>query len=935
MRHTKLVVGDELFIPPQKRYVITMPFTAVEEQHYQSLFRQLAELCGLDTHGAPLRPDWDPNDSAVLEAMRSALNRLRKTALHPEIGDQNRRALGHRAGPIRTLADVLDTMIEQSESSLRVDRRAILTHKLKRGQMLENSPRVQLALKLWQDVLKESKALVQAAREKLISELEKAKEAGVNEPDGKPHNGRYDDDSESDENDADDQDKAAGGRVGDAQRELRYALEIQHRAEFFCANAYFQIKSNETMTALDSDEFRRLGRLETEGYERAKRVRQEILQENRGKARRKMEELSGKAASQSFTVIPECVFAKPGGIEGRRIAEELEEFGGLLNDQANQIDSWREAVIQLLLKDLVDEDDEIEITGDEYENSTKVQDEIQAYLTILKAAISDRHVALTGIAPSELAKYEEQVAYRLAENNDGPAPKLMMRLFKERQAVVPDLQGKQSPWSLRAALVSLRERLAKLRIHANSDNRRAQVEQASIMEQLKSTQEQQTEQTKAVAMLEKEAKKVRSALNTRIAFYRQLQIVSDMVALYEGARDDEAITAAVQEEENLGNALATAEAKHRYLVHLKETNAKDEHRLCVICQSTFVVGVLTVCGHQFCKECMTAWFQAHHNCPMCKRKLSLANLHNIVLKPQALKVVSESAAEGDHGDHGDNSSGSSRGDVGEQFGRQTGRSKKTGIYSNFSADQLDMDLPGPSFTTKVDTLIRHLLWLRSSDPGTKAIVFSQFPEFLVILAQAFTHYHIGFSRFSDCDGIAKFKEDPSIECFLLHARAHSSGLNLVNANHVILCEPLVNTALELQAIARVHRIGQENETTVWLYIVDGTVEESIYNLSVQRRMEHMGRNLRGKSAESTPELLDRNLELANSLEMQQAQLSKLMSKNKMAGEEVAKADLWNCLFGSSARRSAAATEAADEEQLQNNALVRRHLLASVAEERQE
>lgn len=170
----------------------------------------------------------------------------------------------------------------------------------------------------------------------------------------------------------------------------------------------------------------------------------------------------------------------------------------------------------------------------------------------------------------------------------------------------------------------------------------------------------------------------------------------------------------------------------------------------------------------------------------------------------------------------------------------------------------------------------------------------------MILAQAFTRHHIGFSRFTDRNGIAKFREDPSIECFLLHARAHSSGLNLVNANHVILCEPLVNTALELQAIARVHRIGQEHETTVWLYIIDGTVEESIYNLSVQRRMEHMGRNLRGKAAESTPELLDRNLELANSLELQQAQLSKLMSKGKMAGEEVAKADLWNCLFGSSA-----------------------------------
>lgn len=62
---------------------------------------------------------------------------------------------------------------------------------------------------------------------------------------------------------------------------------------------------------------------------------------------------------------------------------------------------------------------------------------------------------------------------------------------------------------------------------------------------------------------------------------------------------------------------------------------------------------------------------------------------------------------------------------------------------------------------------------------------------------------------------------------------------MVNATHVILCEPLINTALELQAIARVHRIGQHRPTTVWMYIVNETVEESIYDISVKRRMAHI------------------------------------------------------------------------------------------------
>ena len=280
------------------------------------------------------------------------------------------------------------------------------------------------------------------------------------------------------------------------------------------------------------------------------------------------------------------------------------------------------------------------------------------------------------------------------------------------------------------------------------------------------------------------------------------------------------------------------------------------------------------------------WFRAHRNCPVCKKQLTASNLHDITLKPQELKVHSETHHQGD-----------------ESPDRAKGVTtrKISTIYTEFNTEKLaeikDIDLDGPSFTTKVDTLTRHLLWLRESDPGAKSIIFSQYKEFLDVLALAFRRYRIGFTSFDKAHGITNFKEDPGTEVFLLHARAHASGLNLVNASHVFLCEPLLNTALELQAIARVDRIGQQHETTVWLYIVGGTVEESIHDLSVQRRMEHMGRNLKGKSKESTPELLDTNLDEANALEMQQAHLSKLMGKDGISGEAVDKADLWTCLFG--------------------------------------
>ena len=50
-------------------------------------------------------------------------------------------------------------------------------------------------------------------------------------------------------------------------------------AVFFRTNAYFQIKTNEEMTKPDSPEFQELEKLETEGYELAKKLRREILQE--------------------------------------------------------------------------------------------------------------------------------------------------------------------------------------------------------------------------------------------------------------------------------------------------------------------------------------------------------------------------------------------------------------------------------------------------------------------------------------------------------------------------------------------------------------------------------------------------------------------------------------------------------------------------------
>src|SRR5580700_6860974 len=110
-----------------------------------------------------------------------------------------------------------------------------------------------------------------------------------------------------------------------------------------------------------------------------------------------MKRMSRKSLSQAFVQIPEFLSGSHhGGIETRRIMGQLNELCTALDIQANQLDEWREQTVQFLLRPLVDEDDGLEITGDEYEESTKTQDEVMVYVQALRTAIEDRHDALTG-----------------------------------------------------------------------------------------------------------------------------------------------------------------------------------------------------------------------------------------------------------------------------------------------------------------------------------------------------------------------------------------------------------------------------------------------------------------------------------------------------------------------------------------------------------
>ena len=95
-------------------------------------------------------------------------------------------------------------------------------------------------------------------------------------------------------------------------------------------------------------------------------------------------------------------------------------------------------------------------------------------------------------------------------------------------------------------------------------------------------------------------------------------------------------------------------------------------------------------------------------------------------------------------------------------GRQT---ETTTIYSsiqNSTLNQIKNIKVDGSFSTKIDLLCRNLLWIRENEPGAKSVVFSQFKDFLDILAKAFTQFQIGFTSIEKKNGIQKFKNDASV-----------------------------------------------------------------------------------------------------------------------------------------------------------------------------
>lgn len=872
LRHTKNLVKDDIQLPPQKRIVVTVPLTQIEAQHYSNMFEIMCNQVGLDSDGGPIQEDWDPNDPEIVEKMRRWLTQLRQICLHPQIGERNRRALGQlEQGTLRTIEQVLEVMTAQNEAELHNQERAYLILCLRRGQLLENAQRSPEALAVWQDALPNIQRVVRSAR----GSLEKASESPEELTDA-----------------------AKTAKLGPLRNRLRLTLEIEHMATFFIANAYFQIKTNEELTVPDSDDFRELERTETQTYEAAKLLRRELLNDSQHVAEVLMTTI--KSRVKEVVKIPEIPeFEVVGGIETRGIPDRIDEFCYALNKQAEKLNEWRSTLADLLSKPLVDQEEQ-EVQGDEYEISMKQQDEVYVYMDCFRAIVADRKDVMTGQV-NTLIQGETADLMARARTDSGHFPKLMIEMLKARDAVKPP----KHLGSMRGLLAELRSKKTNLKTQEETGNSRIRTEIRIIDIAIQQLQKNYQLQTRLAAEVEKDVNTFSDAQNARLEYYRQLQHISDSVATHEKEYSEANYAFLESSERKLKAQIERLESRARYLDHLRNvSSAGSERRRCIICQEEkYEQGVLTSCGHTFCSACINQWLRQSSRCPTCKKILKKKDFHQITYKPQDLQMEEE---ENDPNSGSPSSSSPTS-------GTRNSSSTPSSIYSQISTHNLNqiksIDLP-ESFSTKIDIIARHILWLRHFEPGAKTVLFSQYQSFCPThLAYAFRQLTIRFAVVGNKGGVERFKHDPAVECLLMHAGSQASGLNLVNATHVLLCEPLVNTAIELQAIARVHRIGQHRPTTVWMYLVEGTVEKAIYDLSVRRRLAHIGtdqsKERRGKGkdkasmgAEGEAGVTEDKVEAVDAAQMQDNPLARVLKKGSEGGEIVGKDDLWTCLFGS-------------------------------------
>ncbi|CEH18871.1 snf2 family helicase atpase [Ceraceosorus bombacis] len=883
-RHTKDGIRDQLRIPVQTRYLVPIELGPVQRSSYDQLLAAALEDMGLNQAGEPVNEDYEAN----VNKLRHHLNLLRQTCTHPQLAAWSSASSADRQVNSNNGRMFVSKHIQDMQEYLGVMRGSKAAERDSHFVGLHQA-RIDKAMLLMLDKdnsgwYEQAKEILLDARQQLdarIKELEANLPLSIKEgpyyrfssaelaSEGSDIDALAEQHYEESESDAVRREmlKARQINIGALKNRIRNHYEQLHRACMFLARTTasaqaMQVKASEIPMDVDVEEGKEgeaparlaagqehvgvepdsevqnpFAAQEAEAYDHAEAVRQRMLSDSLNDVDKAIEQLKR-------TKLPQLMVSQafgPPGILTASIFGWLDELVALLNKNGSVLDTWRDQIVDRLCK-VVNREISLENElDDQYSENLDAQAEAEVILEMYRVVLAEREVIISGAEaldatakPTLYVILEDQVREHKRLSLLGTTSSKNGRILgeEEYQLAVKQLHHFRSLDKQREcaklrrdmgemSLVETEKQLREMSSRTDSRQemhiaREASQQARELLKTLRGT----------MSKLQSNAKVLARAFNTRVVYFKRIQAVSDTV------RDIEVRGSLAKHMEQLETEIARRTKKlgpaQRYLQFLHKGDFEYGDGDCSVCYNpSGIQWMLESCSHYFCPDCVKRLLSERppsRKCWRCNRPVAA----DVKIRTVAVtKEAADELAEARHGPLAD--------DLDKKvYAKPQFRMMPSDLRRNLTSIRL-----AANHGAKIHLLIQHLLYIAQIDRAAKTIVFSSFGAGLDLVAQALQRQGVSFVKLDQSSKagtktIEQFRTSTDTNVLLLHAEAQSAGLNLICAKRIILLEPLVNHSRELQALGRIHRIGQQQETEVYCYMANESVEDNICNAAAGR-----------------------------------------------------------------------------------------------------
>ncbi|GAW20043.1 hypothetical protein ANO14919_095370 [Xylariales sp. No.14919] len=156
-------------------------------------------------------------------------------------------------------------------------------------------------------------------------------------------------------------------------------------------------------------------------------------------------------------------------------------------------------------------------------------------------------------------------------------------------------------------------------------------------------------------------------------------------------------------------------------------------------------------------------------------------------------------------------------------------------------------------STKTRVAIEIVNKWQKEAPSDKIVIFTEWIATARVLGRLLDKFDIQFVYYNGHISVKQreknlkdFQNNPDIKVMVASMGAGNVGLNITEANRMIIMNPWWNHAAEIQAFGRVKRHGQRKETYLICLFAKDTIDGRIYTLQNKKRTEIRGAMSEGK-----------------------------------------------------------------------------------------